>query len=144
MDWWHNDPDGFIDEDELFLVHRFVSPNSDGPGRQSCELSLNFSFQHLDDLLLDVITGVRYNWVVLCSIMVIWDWTFCCYNRVFVITEFVITEFHSTLVQWFLTFNVWRTPKVIKGLHGPLTHQIDLKDKPFMVLNFTFMTSMDP
>jgi len=59
------------------------------------------------------ITGVRYNPVVLCGNGVIWNELFVRYNWVFVITEFVITEFHYTLIdsgsyqfRSYLSFNI--------------------------------------
>ena len=43
-----------------------------------------------------VITGVCHNRVNLCSKLTFGTKLFVCYNRVFVISEFVITEFHCT------------------------------------------------
>jgi hypothetical protein len=50
-----------------------------------------------DRTFLFVITGVRYNRVNLCTYMTNFALKSVRYNRVFVITEFVITEFHCTL-----------------------------------------------
>jgi len=48
------------------------------------------------------------------------------------------------LEQWISTFYARRTPKIISGLHAPLNYQTDWKKMPFVVHNFTFMTSVDP